>query len=94
MKADTALDEGLRNRVFPNSRLKGAANLLVGPNLDASNIAFNVAKITGEGFAVGPILLGMTKSVHVVTPLITARGLLNMTAVAVVLAQDLAAEGA
>ena len=94
MKADTALDEGLRNRVFPNSRLKGAANLLVGPNLDASNIAFNVAKITGEGFAVGPILLGMTKSVHVVTPLITARGLLNMTAVAVVLAQDLVAEGA
>ena len=90
--ADTALDERLRQRVFPNSRLSGPANLLIGPNLDASNIAFNVAKIVSEGVAVGPILLGMAQSAHVVTPLITARGLLNMTAIAAVLAQDLSAE--
>jgi malate dehydrogenase (oxaloacetate-decarboxylating)(NADP+) len=92
MKADMALDEELRRRIFPNSRLKGVANLLIGPDLDASNIAFNIAKTASDGVAAGPILLGMARSVHVVTPQITARGLLNMTAIAAVLAQDLSGE--
>ena len=85
MKADTALDEGLRNRVFPNSRLKGAANLLVMPNLDAANISFNLLKAAaGDGITIGPILLGAAKPVHVITPSSTVRRIANMTALIVV----------
>jgi malate dehydrogenase (oxaloacetate-decarboxylating)(NADP+) len=88
MKADMALDETIRNRAFPNSSLKGGANLLIMPTLDAGNIAFNLAKVLGEGLSVGPMLLGMAAPAHVVTPSITVRGLVNMTAVAVVDAQE------
>ena len=67
--------------------MKGEANLLVMPTLDAANIAFNMMKILGEAQNVGPILLGVQRPVHIVTPSVTTRGLVNMTAVAVVDAQ-------
>ncbi|HYL32847.1 MAG TPA: NADP-dependent malic enzyme, partial [Stellaceae bacterium] len=83
MNGDAAIVEEIRNRVFPNSRLKGAANLLIMPNLDAANIAFNLLKVLGDGLNIGPILLGLRKPAHIVTPAVTVRGLVNMTAVAV-----------
>ncbi|TNE39048.1 MAG: NADP-dependent malic enzyme [Alphaproteobacteria bacterium] len=88
MKADMALDPVIREAAFPNSRLKDAANLLIMPNLDSANISYNIAKSIGHGIAVGPILIGMSKSVHVTVSSITVRGLVNMTAVAAVDAQD------
>ena len=87
MHADAALDETIRNRLFPGGRLKGSANLLIMPNLDAANIAFTLLKVLGDGLPVGPILMGMAKPVHVVNNAITARGIVNMTALAVVDAQ-------
>jgi malate dehydrogenase (oxaloacetate-decarboxylating)(NADP+) len=87
MHGDAAISEEIRSRIFPNSRLKGAANLLVLPTLDAANIAFNLLKTLGDGLHVGPILLGMAKPAHVVTPSVTVRGLVNMSAVAVYDAQ-------
>jgi malate dehydrogenase (oxaloacetate-decarboxylating)(NADP+) len=84
MHADHALSEELRKARFPQSRLAGKANLLVMPNQDAANIAFNLLKQMGEGIAIGPILVGAAKSAHVVTPSITVRGLLNMTGLAAV----------
>jgi len=87
MHADAALNEEIRSRVFPNSQLKGKANLMVLPTLEAANTAYNLVKVLGEGTPVGPILLGAAKPVHVVTPSITARGLVNMSALAVVDAQ-------
>jgi malate dehydrogenase (oxaloacetate-decarboxylating)(NADP+) len=83
MHADAALNEATRARIFPRSTLKGAANLLVMPTLDAANIAFELLKAAADGLAVGPMLLGLARSVHVVTPSITARGILNVTALAV-----------
>ncbi len=88
MKADTALSSQRRESVFPHSRLTGSANLLIMPTLDAGNIAFNLAKELGEGLSIGPMLLGMAASAHVVTPSITVRGLVNMAAVAVMEAQE------
>ncbi len=84
MHADAALSPFIREEIFPNSRLQGAANLLVMPNLDAANIAFNLLKAVSNGVAISPILLGAAKPVHIVTPSITVRGLLNMAALAVV----------
>jgi malate dehydrogenase (oxaloacetate-decarboxylating)(NADP+) len=84
MHADLALTPDSRSARFPNSRLAGKANLLVMPNQDAANIAFNLLKVLGDGIAIGPILLGAARSAHVVTPSITVRGLLNMTALAAV----------
>jgi malate dehydrogenase (oxaloacetate-decarboxylating)(NADP+) len=70
-------------RIFPNSRLKGEANLLIMPTLDAANISFNLLKITaGEGITVGPMLLGAAKPVHILTPTATVRRLVNMAALA------------
>jgi malate dehydrogenase (oxaloacetate-decarboxylating)(NADP+) len=91
MHADAALSEDIRGRIFPNSRLKGAANLLVLPTLDAANISMNLAKILGEGLPVGPLLLGSRQPAHILTPSVTARGVVNMSAVAVVDAQEHAA---
>jgi len=91
MHADAAVSEELRRRVFPHSRLEGAANLLIMPSLDAANIALNLMKTVGQGQNVGPILIGAAMPAHVVTPSITARGLVNMTALASVDAQRLAA---
>jgi malate dehydrogenase (oxaloacetate-decarboxylating)(NADP+) len=85
MHGDAALDESIRTRLFPNSRLKGEANLLIMPTLDAANISFNLLKVvSGEGITVGPILLGAAKPVHIVTATATVRRLVNMTALAVV----------
>lgn len=95
MHADAALSEEIRSNVFPNSRLKGAANLLIMPRLDAANIAFNLLKVAGEGLPVGPLLIGTNRPAHVVTPSVTARGVVNVSALAVVEAQGRAGpEGA
>ncbi|CAG0123405.1 partial malate dehydrogenase (oxaloacetate-decarboxylating)(NADP+), partial [Rhodocyclaceae bacterium] len=84
MHGDAAISEKLRLQIFPNSRLKGAANLLIMPNLDAANISFNLLKIiAGEGITIGPILLGTAKSVHILTPTATVRRIVNMSALAV-----------
>jgi malate dehydrogenase (oxaloacetate-decarboxylating)(NADP+) len=88
MHADAALSEEIRKRIFPNSKLAGRANLLIMPTLDAANIAFNMLKVLGDGLSVGPILLGAALPAHILTPSVTARGVVNMTAVAVVDAQD------
>ncbi|WP_169568563.1 NADP-dependent malic enzyme [Sneathiella limimaris] len=87
MKADTALDPQIREALFPNSKMKGAANLLIMPDLDSANIGYNIAKSVGNGIAVGPILIGMSKSVHITVPSVTVRGLVNITAIAAVDAQ-------
>ena len=85
MHGDAALSEEIRLQVFPNSRLKGEANLLIMPTLDAANISFNLLKmVAGEGITVGPILLGAAKPCHILTPTATVRRLVNMTALAVV----------
>jgi malate dehydrogenase (oxaloacetate-decarboxylating)(NADP+) len=87
MQADVALREEIRERIFPNSRLEGAANMLVMPTLDAANIAFNLVKAMGEGLSIGPILIGAAMPAHILTPAVTARGITNMTALAVTDAQ-------
>ncbi len=85
MHGDAALSNAIRNRVHPDSTLKGEANLLIMPNLDAANISFNLLKITGgEGVTIGPILLGANKPVLIATPSATVRRLVNLTALAVV----------
>ncbi|MCX8086365.1 MAG: NADP-dependent malic enzyme [Rhodocyclaceae bacterium] len=92
MHGDAALNEAIRQRLYPGCRLKGEANLLIMPNVDAANIAFNLLKeINGEGITVGPILLGAAKPVHILTPTATVRRLVNMTALAVVDANHLRA---
>ena len=84
MHGDAALSEEIRNRVHPDSTLKGAANLLIMPNLDAANISFNLLKITsGEGVNVGPVLLGADQPVLIATASATVRRLVNLTAMAV-----------
>ncbi|MEJ8561320.1 NADP-dependent malic enzyme [Yoonia sp. GPGPB17] len=82
MHVDAALDVELRNRVFPAAHLDGAANTLVFANTDAASGVRNILKMKGGGLEVGPILMGMGNRCHIVTPSITARGLLNMSAVA------------
>ena len=87
MHADTALSAAVREDIMPNSSLTGEANLLIMPNMDAANISFNMLKVLGEGIPVGPMLLGVNKPAHILTSATTARGILNMTAVACVDAQ-------
>jgi malate dehydrogenase (oxaloacetate-decarboxylating)(NADP+) len=82
MHADAALSEAIRDRVVSDSRLQGTANLLVMPGLDSAHIAFNLLKAAAEGLPVGPLLLGMSKPVHVVSQTVTARGIVNVSAVA------------
>ncbi|MCY7387866.1 MAG: NADP-dependent malic enzyme, partial [Burkholderiales bacterium] len=90
MHGDAALSEAVRRASFPGSRLKGEANLLIMPTLDAANIAFNLLKTaSGGGITIGPILLGSAMPVHIVTPTATVRRIVNMTALAVVDAQAL-----
>ena len=85
MHGDAALDEKIRQSGFPNSRLKGQANLLVMPTLDAANISFNLLKVAaGDNLTVGPILLGAAKPVNILTPTATVRRIVNMTALTVV----------
>ncbi|WP_127092133.1 NADP-dependent malic enzyme [Aquabacter cavernae] len=87
MQADAALLEEIRERIYPHSRLKGVANVLVMPDLDAADIAYNMIKVLGDALPVGPILMGTAKPAHILGPTVTARGIVNMTAVAVVEAQ-------
>ncbi|MDN3452933.1 MULTISPECIES: NADP-dependent malic enzyme [unclassified Psychrobacter] len=89
MQGDAALNENIRLNDMPSSPLKGAANLLILPTLDASNIAFNLLKTATGSASIGPILLGTSKPVHILTPSATARGIVNMTALTVTEAQDL-----
>ncbi len=80
MKADMALSETLRKSIMPNSRLKGEANLLIMPNLDAANIAFNLIRMLADGLSIGPILLGFQQPAHILTPSASVRRIINMTA--------------
>ena len=82
MHIDSALDVELRNRIFPGAHLDGAANCLVFANADAASGVRNILKMKGNALEVGPILMGMGNRAHIVTPSITARGLLNMSAIA------------
>ncbi|TSJ62038.1 NADP-dependent malic enzyme [Starkeya sp. 3C] len=87
MEGDSALVPEMRERVMPESRLQGVANILVMPNLDAANIGYQMVKVFGDALPVGPILLGTARPAHILTPSVTARGIVNMTAIAVVEAQ-------
>jgi malate dehydrogenase (oxaloacetate-decarboxylating)(NADP+) len=87
MQADTAWDEGLRTRMFPHTTLTGRANLFVMPNLDAANITYNMVRVMTDGVAIGPILMGLDKPAHILTPASTPRRVVNMTAIAAVDAQ-------
>jgi malate dehydrogenase (oxaloacetate-decarboxylating)(NADP+) len=85
MHGDAALDSKLRAKIMPQSTLKGDANLLVMPNIDSANIAYNLVKTAaGNGVAVGPVLLGCARPVHILTPSATVRRIVNMTALCVV----------
>ncbi|GGZ00038.1 NADP-dependent malic enzyme [Pseudoduganella plicata] len=85
MHGDTALDSKLRKKLMPNSRLERDANLLVAPNIESANIAYNLVKTAaGNGIAIGPILLGCAAPVHILTPSATVRRIVNMTALCVV----------
>ncbi|OYW29062.1 MAG: NADP-dependent malic enzyme [Caulobacter sp. 12-67-6] len=83
MHADAALSQHLRDRLVADSPLKGSANLLVMPTLDAANISLTLLSAATESLLVGPILLGMSQPLHVLTPSVTARGIVNLTALAV-----------
>ncbi len=83
MQADTALRAPVRERVLPSSSLTGQANLLIMPNIDAANIAYQFTKVLADALPVGPILMGPAKPAHVLTKSVTARGIVNMTALAV-----------
>ena len=82
MNVDTALDPELRARIFPRSRMQGAANVLVFAHADAASGVRNILKMRAGGLEVGPILMGMGNRAHIVSPAITPRGLLNMAAIA------------
>ena len=90
MQADSALSLVARQRVMSNSRLQVEANVLIFPNLDAGNTALQLTRVIADALPVGPILIGPAKPAHVLTPSVTARGITNMTALAVVEAQRLA----
>ncbi len=90
MHADAALVEAIRDRAVPDSRLTGTANLLIMPTLDAAHIAFNLVKAAADGLPIGPMLLGMSRPIHVLVPSVTARGIVNLSALSVLEAQALA----
>jgi malate dehydrogenase (oxaloacetate-decarboxylating)(NADP+) len=90
MHGDSALSPAFRERVLPHSRLTGEANVLIMPNLDAANIAYQMTKVLADALPVGPILIGAARPAHILTPSVTARGVINMTAFAVVEAQAVA----
>jgi malate dehydrogenase (oxaloacetate-decarboxylating)(NADP+) len=82
MQPDAALLENVRERLFPASRLQDSANLLVMPNLDAASITYNAVKVLGNGVSVGPMLLGMAKSAHILSRTVTTRGVVNLSMLA------------
>ena len=88
MNGESALVPAFRQRVFPHSRLTGEANVLVMPNIDAANIGYQMVKVFGDALPVGPILMGAARPAHILTPSTTALGVVNMTAVAAVEAQQ------
>ncbi|MGH8062318.1 MAG: phosphate acyltransferase, partial [Pseudoxanthomonas sp.] len=87
MQGDTAWDDVLRKRMMPNTTLSGRANLFVLPNIDAANITYNMVRVMTDGVAIGPILMGISKPVHILTSSATPRRVVNMTAIAAVDAQ-------
>ena len=93
MQADVAMDAAIREHLFPNSRLAGRANMFVFPDLESANIAFNLVRMMTDGVVIGPILMGVSKPAHVLTPSATVRRVVNMTAIAGVEAQIRAAAG-
>ncbi len=93
MQADVAMEAAIREHLFPNSRLSGRANMFVFPDLESANIAFNLVRMMTEGVVIGPILMGVSKPAHVLTPSATVRRVVNMTAIAGVEAQIRAAAG-
>ncbi len=84
MQADTALSLAARQRVITHSRIQGPANVLIFPNLDAGSTALQLTRVIADALPVGPILVGAAKPAHVLTPTVTARGIVNMTAIAAV----------
>ncbi len=88
MQGGTALSQLKRDYVLPQSRLEGVANVLIMPNLDAAHVAYQMIKELADGLPVGPMLIGPARPAHILTRSVTARGILNMTAVAAVEAQE------
>jgi malate dehydrogenase (oxaloacetate-decarboxylating)(NADP+) len=93
MHADAAINQTIRDYAYPDSPLKGPANLLIFPNLDAANICFNLLRTAAGGLPIGPMLIGTAAPAHVLNSTVTARGIVNMSAVAVVEAQTGGASG-
>jgi malate dehydrogenase (oxaloacetate-decarboxylating)(NADP+) len=93
MQGDTALQQMVRDRKLPGSSLRGEANLLVMPNIDAANVSYQFIKVLADALPIGPIMIGPALPAHILTPSVTARGVVNMTAVAVVEAQSQARPG-
>jgi len=88
MHGDAALVESIRHDLMPDSPLKGAANILIMPNMEAARISYNLLRVTSsEGVTVGPVLMGVAKPVHILTPIASVRRIVNMVALAVVEAQ-------
>jgi malate dehydrogenase (oxaloacetate-decarboxylating)(NADP+) len=87
MHADAALSEAIREAVMPNSNLKGSANLFIMPNVESAHISFNLLKTLADGISIGPLLLGVARPAHVLTPAVTTRGIINVSAIAAVSAQ-------
>lgn len=87
MTADVAFSEKMRQSIMPNSLLKGQANLYIMPGIESANISFNLLRAMTDSISIGPILLGAARPVHIVTPSVTTRGMINMTALATVGAQ-------
>jgi malate dehydrogenase (oxaloacetate-decarboxylating)(NADP+) len=88
MNGESALVPAFRQRIYPHSRLNGEANVLIMPNIDAANAAYQMIKFFGDALPVGPILIGAAQPAHILTPSTTARGVVNMTAFAAVDAQQ------
>src|SRR5215469_6517585 len=88
MQGDTALSEATRKLILPQAKLEGVANIMIMPNLDTANVAYQMIKVMADAVPVGPILIGSACPAHILTPSVTARGILNMTAVAAVESQE------
>ncbi len=88
MHADAALSDEIRNRIYPDSRFDGQANLLIMPSQSAANISYNMVKVLGDAVPVGPMLVGTNKPAHILTNSASVRSIVNLAAIAVVDAQD------
>lgn len=93
MHGDAALSQAIREKIFPGSKLKGMANLLIFPNLDAANISFNLLKMLSDGLSIGPILMGAARPAHIMTSSASVRNIVNVTALAAVDAQEAKGNG-